>query len=187
MTMQAIKPTTSTPTRLAHLVEVDGVSIEEAPESRRALRDTFGAFPSGVVAVCAELGAERVGMAVSSFTSVSLDPPLVSVCIDLQSSTWTRLRTAPRLGLSVLAAEHDKAARQLASRSGDRFADLPVEPTEHGALFVQGASAWYDCSVEAELPAGDHVVVLLRVHRHHASADAAPLVFHRSSFGSLAR
>lgn len=191
MTMQAIKPTTSSATtRLAHLVEVDGVAIEQAPESRRALRDTFGAFPSGVVAVCAELagdqGADRVGMAVSSFTSVSLDPPLVSVCIDLGSSTWPQLRTAPRLGISVLAAEHDQAARQLASRSGDRFADLPVEPTEQGALFVQGASAWYDCSVESELPAGDHVVVLLRVHRHHASADAAPLVFHRSAFGTLA-
>ena len=97
-----------------------------------------------------------------------------------------QLRSAPRLGVSVLAAEHDQAARQLASRSGDRFADLPVEPTEHGALFVQGATAWFDCSVEAELPAGDHVVVLLRVHRHHAATEVSPLVFHASTFGSLA-
>ncbi|MEI5675603.1 MULTISPECIES: flavin reductase family protein [unclassified Nocardioides] len=189
MTLQAVK-STSTSTRsssLAHLVEVDGVAIESAPERGRALRDTFGCFPSGVTAVCAELpDGERVGMAVSSFTSVSLDPPLVSVCIDLQSTTWERLRPAPRLGVSVLAAEHAGAARRLASRSGDRFADLPVEPTEDGALFLHGASAWFDCSVEAELPAGDHLIVLLRVHRHHAGVDAAPLVFHRSSFGSLA-
>jgi flavin reductase (DIM6/NTAB) family NADH-FMN oxidoreductase RutF len=168
-------------------VVTDLVEVELAADNRRALRDTFGCFPSGVTAICADLGAGgRVGMAVSSFTSVSLDPPLVAICIDLKSTTWVNLRTAPRLGASVLAAEHDRAARQLASRSGDRFSDLAIERTDDGALFLQGASAWFDCSIEAEVGAGDHLIVVLRVHRHHARGDVAPLVFHRSAFSSLA-
>lgn len=177
----------TTTTSVADLIEVSGPAVEEVSAGQRALRDTFGCFPSGVIAVCADLGEGRqVGMAVSSFTSVSLTPALVSVCIDLASTTWAQLREAPRLGASVLAAEHNLVARQLASRSGDRFRDLPVESTGDGALFVQGAAAWFDCSIEAEVEAGDHLIVMLRVHRHHARADVPPLVFHRSTFSSLA-
>ena len=66
------------------------------------LRASFACFPSGVAAVCALIDGEPVGMVMSSFTSVSLDPPLVSVCVDLNSSTWPRLRSAPWLGVSIL-------------------------------------------------------------------------------------
>jgi flavin reductase (DIM6/NTAB) family NADH-FMN oxidoreductase RutF len=177
---------------IAHLVEVDGVSMETSDARSRALRGAFGRFPSGVTAVCADLGsptdggAGTIGMAVSSFTSVSVDPALVSVCIDNGSNTWPRLRGAGRLGVSVLGAEHAGAARQLAAKSGDRFADLSLEDVGGGAVLIHGASAWFDCTVYDELPAGDHVIVLLQVHRFSASPGNEPLVFHGSGFRSLA-
>lgn len=155
----------------------------------RALRDAFGRFPSGVVSVCARPGgdvaAAPVGMAVSSFTSVSLDPPLVLVCVDNASSTWPKLRDAQRLGVSVLGEAHDATARQLASRTADRFAGLELVDGEGGALFVGGAAAWLECSLESELPGGDHVVVLLRVHAHRV-LETGPLVFHGSTFTTVA-
>lgn len=176
MTMEAIKM----PSTL-----LDLLVATEAEHGPRGLRDTFGCFPSGVTAVSARVDGELVGLAASSFTSVSLSPALVSVCIDNGSTTWPRLSGVPRLGVSVLSESHEVAARQLASRVGDRFADLPVEISEDDAVLVHGATAWFDCSLEAELPAGDHIIALLRVHRHLAQVDTSPLVFHGSRFRRL--
>jgi flavin reductase (DIM6/NTAB) family NADH-FMN oxidoreductase RutF len=150
------------------------------------LRQVFGCFPSGVVAVCAEVDGRPVGMAVSSFTSVSLDPPLVSICVDRGSSTWPTLRLAPRLGLSVLNERHDIACRQLSSKDGDRFAGLPLRHTLERAILIDGATAWLDCSHYAELEAGDHDIALLRIRALSADPTTGPLVFHRSRFHRLA-
>ena len=81
---------------------------------QRTLRDAFGAFPSGVVAVAASVKGQLTGIAASSFTSVSIDPPLVSFSIATSSSTWPLLREAEHLGISVLADHHDAVCRQLA-------------------------------------------------------------------------
>ena len=124
-------------------------------------------------------------MAVSSFTSVSLDPPLLSVCMQNSSSTWPKLRYRPKLGLSVLAEVQAAAGRRLSLKSGDRFAGLDWQVSEDGALFVLGATAWFDCSVHTEVPAGDHTVVLLEVHGLQTKPDVAPLVFHGSRFRRL--
>jgi flavin reductase (DIM6/NTAB) family NADH-FMN oxidoreductase RutF len=75
------------------------------------LRGAFAAFPSGVTAIAGMLDGHPVGMAASSFTSVSLEPPLVSVCMAHSSSTWPSLRRAPSIGVSVLAAGHGDIAR----------------------------------------------------------------------------
>jgi flavin reductase (DIM6/NTAB) family NADH-FMN oxidoreductase RutF len=149
------------------------------------LRRVFGCFPSGVTAVCALVDGVPAGMAASAFTPVSLDPPLVSLCVQNSSTTWPRLRGADRLGISVLAESHDVVGRQLSLRTGDRFAGLDVRTTAAGALLVGGAAAWLECTVEAELPAGDHVIALLRIHALDGTPDVAPLVFHGSRFRRL--
>lgn len=150
------------------------------------LRHAFGHFPSGVVAVCAEVGGVPVGLAASSFTSVSLDPPLVSVCMQHSSTTWPVLRAQPRLGISVLAEGQDGVCTRLASKTGDRFAGTARIASEHGAVFVDGASLLLDCAIHAEIPAGDHDVILLRVLGLHAEPTSSPLVFHGSTFRRLA-
>ncbi|WP_344868908.1 flavin reductase family protein [Amycolatopsis ultiminotia] len=149
------------------------------------LRRAFGAFPSGVIALSALRDGAPAGMAVSSFTSVSLQPPLISVCVQNSSETWPELRGSRRLGISVLAQEQHQACRTLSTKDGDRFAGLTWSAGEGGAVFVTGAAASYDCSVHDELPAGDHTIVLLRVHRLAIEPDTAPLVFHGSRFRRL--
>lgn len=151
----------------------------------RKLRRVFGAFPSGVTAVAALVDGLPVGMAASSFTSVSLDPPLVSVCVAHTSTTWPRLRNASRLGVSVLAGDQEQACLQLSARDGDRFAALRWSASSEGAVLLAGASAWLDCSVEAEHPAGDHDIVVLRVRDLDADHTVRPLVFHASQFRRL--
>ena len=149
------------------------------------LRRVFGAFPSGVTALAAFVDGRPVGMAASSFTSVSLDPPLVSVCVARTSTTWPVLREVARLGVSVLSAEQAHAGRQLAARDVDRFAGLGWGVTPDGAVLLDGASAWLDCSTEQQVRAGDHDIVVLRVHDLDADSTLAPLVFHASRFRRL--
>ncbi|HEX4790781.1 MAG TPA: flavin reductase family protein [Actinospica sp.] len=151
-----------------------------------ALRRVLGAFPTGVTALAALVDGEPVGLAANSFTSVSLDPPLVSVCVATTSQTWPRLRRAARIGVSVLSHRQEEASRRLAARGVDRFAGLSWQPTEDGAVLLAEASAWFDCSVEREIRAGDHDIVLLAVHALGADPQTPPLVFHGSGYHRLA-
>lgn len=144
------------------------------------LREAFGHFPSGVVAVCAEIGGERIGMAASSFVPVSLDPPLVAVCPQNTSATWPRLQESPRIGISILGEAHNGAVRSLSAKIGDRFEGLTTQTHEGGAVFIDGASVWMNTSVEQQLPAGDHTIILLRIDDLRLQPNVAPIVFHRS-------
>jgi flavin reductase (DIM6/NTAB) family NADH-FMN oxidoreductase RutF len=125
-------------------------------------------------------------MAASSFTTVSLEPPLASVCVAITSTTWPKLRGLPRLGLSVLAEDHGSIAKSLAEKDGDRFSDVKWEATEQGAVLVHGSSLWLDCTIENEVPAGDHHIVVLRIQSLAMYPEVAPMIFHGSSFRKLA-
>ena len=150
-----------------------------------SLREAFGHFPSGVVAIAAEVNGVREGLAASTFVAVSLDPPLVSFCVQNTSTTWPKLQGVPRLGISVLGESHDAAARTLAARTGDRFAGLETVSRSSGAVFIKGTSLWLESEIEQLIPAGDHTIVVLRVGDVASDAQVAPIVFHRSSFRRL--
>jgi flavin reductase (DIM6/NTAB) family NADH-FMN oxidoreductase RutF len=149
------------------------------------LRRAYSCFASGVTAVCALVNGAPVGMAASAFTSVSLDPPLVSICVARSSATWARLRTAERIGVSVLAAAHPELCRQLSAREGDRFAGVDWWSTPEDAVLIADTTARLVCTLVEELPAGDHEIALLRVEALEADPEAQPLVFHASQFRSL--
>ena len=151
------------------------------------LREVFGVFPSGVVAVAAVVDGVPVGLAASSFTSVSLDPPLVSFSVAASSRTWPTLRRAGHLGVTVLADHHDHACSQLAGPVEHRFDELPLTATHDGALTLDDGLARFDCTIHDEVEAGDHVIVLLRLHAVEHADTSEPLVFHRSGFGSIRR
>jgi flavin reductase (DIM6/NTAB) family NADH-FMN oxidoreductase RutF len=149
------------------------------------LRRVFGNFPTGVTALAALVDGSPVGLALSSFTSVSLDPALVLVCVAQTSTTWPALANAARLGISVLAVNQEQACRQLSAPSGDRFAGLAWRTTDEGAVFLEGASAWLECSLEQQFVAGDHNIVVLRVHELDGDHAVSPLVFHGSQLRQL--
>jgi len=154
----------------------------DAQELRRA----FGCFPSGVTAFCGLAGGQPEGIAASSFTSVSLEPALVSVCVANDSATWPKLARMSRLGISVLSREHGAVARALASKSADRFGEVDWTAKDGGAVFIHGASLWLECKPFLRLPAGDHEIVLLEIIALEMDPDVTPMVFHRSSFRELA-
>jgi flavin reductase (DIM6/NTAB) family NADH-FMN oxidoreductase RutF len=149
------------------------------------LSRVFGAFPTGVTAVAAVVDGQPIGIAASSFTPVSLEPALVSICIAHGSRTWSLLVTAPRLGVSILSSAQEHAGRQLGTRGVDRFAGLQWRATDDGAVLLPAASAWLDCSIEQQVRAGDHDIVVLRVHDLDCDQAIGPLVFHASQFRRL--
>jgi flavin reductase (DIM6/NTAB) family NADH-FMN oxidoreductase RutF len=155
--------------------------------NQATLREAFGHVPSGVVAICAEIEGERVGMAASTFVPVSLQPPLVSFCVQNSSTTWPRLARSARIGISVLGEAHDRAVRVLAAKPGDRVAGLTTETAAGGGVFIHEAGLWLDTSVSQEVPAGDHMIVVLRIHELTMRPDVSPIVFHRSTVRRLHR
>lgn len=149
------------------------------------LRRVYGAFPTGVAAVAGLVDGRPAGIAASSFVPVSLDPPLVSVCVAHSSTTWPLLRTLPGIGISVLGAHQEDIGRRLGVRAGDRFAGVAWRATRHGGVLIDGAAAWFDCAIDQQVPSGDHDIVVFRVHDLDATGQIAPLIFHASRFHRL--
>ncbi|MFV2176927.1 flavin reductase family protein [Actinomadura sp. LOL_016] len=151
-------------------------------------RSVLGRFATGVVAITAvEPGTGRpAGLVANSFTSVSLDPPLVAFCIAHTSSTWPRLRAADRLCVNILSEPQLEVSERLAVKGDDKFAGIEWTRTRGGAPLIEGALAWIDCSVEREHAAGDHVIVVARVHDLGRHADGDPLIFYRGGYGGIA-
>ena len=159
----------------------------ERPElSGRALRDAFAQFPSGVVAVAATIDGKPVGMAISAFAPVSLDPPLGGIFVANTSSTWQVLRTAPTLGVSILGGEHDRLAKRLSGPAEHRVDEVPFSTGDRGAVVIDGTPLALEVTVESESPAGDHTLVLLRIRSVEVRPEHSTLLFHRSILSGLA-
>jgi flavin reductase (DIM6/NTAB) family NADH-FMN oxidoreductase RutF len=158
--------------------------VNQAP-AELALRQAFSLFPTGVVAVCALVDGSPVGIAFNSFTSVSLDPPLVGICVARSSATWPVLASRTRLGLSILGSHQAALCRSLASRNGDRFADAEWTASDGGAVFMDGAALWLEVELKAAFDGGDHEIILLEVIASDVFPDVTPLVFHQSQFREL--
>lgn len=140
------------------------------------LRQAFGTFPSGVVAVAAEVDGVPVGLAASSFTSVSLEPPLVSINLAASSKTWPDLRRAERLGLTVLASHHGPLCRRLAGPVERRFEAVDYTVSPQGSIFIDDGQATFETSIHREVEAGDHILVLLELHAVEHRSDGAAVV-----------
>jgi flavin reductase (DIM6/NTAB) family NADH-FMN oxidoreductase RutF len=159
--------------------------IAAGAEASKALRQLYGCFPTGVTALCALHDGAPLGLALSSFTSVSIDPPLVSVSLQSTSSTWASLGAVTSFGLSVLSDTQDQICRQMSQKSGDRFLDVPWTSSPSGAVFIHGAVAWLECTLHHRFAAGDHEIAILRVEAAKADPAQPPLVFHGSRFHKL--
>lgn len=149
------------------------------------LREAFGAYPAGVVAISALLGNEPVGFAASSFVSISLQPPMVAISVARTSTTWPRLAGAPVLGLSVLSRGQGELCRRLASREGNRFDGVAWQATPEGAVVIEDAALWLTARVSATYDGGDHEIVLMELLTTELFSGVEPLVFHTSQFREL--
>lgn len=148
-------------------------------------RQVLGHFATGVTVVTALHQDTPVGMCVNSFTSVSLDPPLVGLCVGRHSSTGAHIRTAGRFCVNVLAEAQEHLSRRFATREEDRFAGLGWRPAPSGAPVLNGVLAWVDCTLEGEHEGGDHVVVIGRVQELDVASQGRPLIFYRGGYGRI--
>jgi 3-hydroxy-9,10-secoandrosta-1,3,5(10)-triene-9,17-dione monooxygenase reductase component len=161
------------------------VDIDDSAAARvraRYFRDVMGEFATGVVVVTAYAGDHPVGMTCQTFSSVSLDPPLVSFIPARTSRSWPLMRDAGHFCINVLSSDQADLATIFASKGADKFAGLAWRAAESGAPILEGALAYVDCTVEAVHPAGDHDIVIGRVRAMSKLTDAAPLLYHRGAF-----
>ena len=147
----------------------------------------MGSFPTGVTVVAA-LGEDGspCGLTVNAFTSVSLDPPLVLVCVDLASSSHDPLVTAPGFTVNILAASQEEVATRFAFDPADqRFRDGTWH-AEEGGVRLEGVCAWLHCSLEAVHPGGDHSILVGRA-RSWGMGEGEALAFHRGRYGTVSQ
>lgn len=154
----------------------------------RHFRDVLGRFGSGVTVVTAMSGGEPVGMTCQSFSSVSLDPPLVLFVPAKTSRAWPLIQRSGRFCVNFLADGQAELSNQMASRGTDKFAGVAWQPAEAtGSPVLEGSLAHVDCSVHAVHEAGDHWVVIGRVLHLATAPEGAtedPLLFYRGKYGT---
>jgi 3-hydroxy-9,10-secoandrosta-1,3,5(10)-triene-9,17-dione monooxygenase reductase component len=125
-------------------------------------------------------------MIVGTFSSVSLDPPLIGFFPDKRSSTWPQIKRAGRFCVNVLAADQDTLCRQLAKPGGDKYADVSFTLSANGSPILDSALAWIDCTIHDVMEAGDHYLVLGRVLALDVCREADPLLFFKGRYGGFA-
>ncbi|WP_227466882.1 flavin reductase family protein [Nocardioides lijunqiniae] len=167
--------------------EVSGVHAEddEAVARARTFRDVLGSFASGVTVVTAVSGGEPVGMTCQSFSSVSLDPPLVLFIPAKTSRAWPLMQRAGRFCVNFLAHDQAELSNTMASRGTDKFAGVGWEPTaQTGSPLLHGALGYVDCAIHAVHEAGDHYVVIGRVLDLALRGPEQPLLFYRGKYAT---
>lgn len=131
------------------------------PLDPRALRNAFGTFMTGVTVVTAhDENAAPLGFTANSFTSVSIDPPLVLVCLANSSQNYDALVAAPGFAVNILAETQIAVSNTFARKVDDRFASVAWRKGPNGAPILNGVSAWFDCRMFKTVDAGDHVILI---------------------------
>jgi 3-hydroxy-9,10-secoandrosta-1,3,5(10)-triene-9,17-dione monooxygenase reductase component len=160
------------------------VSSSPAPFDDAKFRQVLGHFPTGVTVITAMHEGRPVGLAVGSFASLSLDPPLVLFCPGNQSSSWPKIRDAGVFCVNILGGDQEHVCRVFASKEQDKFSVIGYTPSPvTGSPRIHDALAWIDCEIETVHPGGDHDIVVGRVRDLDATDQHGPLVFYRGGYG----
>ncbi|MET7991711.1 flavin reductase family protein [Amycolatopsis sp. NPDC005232] len=151
------------------------------------MREVLGHFASGVVVVTALAPGGPAGFTCQSFSSLSLDPPLVSFAPARSSTSWPKIRAAGRFCVNVLAEDHAELSSAFARSGTDKYAGVEWRPAPSGSPILFGVAAWIDCTLEHEYAGGDHTIVAARVQALGADPSRTPLLFHRGAYGISAK
>lgn len=156
------------------------------PFDQARFRQVLGHFTTGVTVITADAPDGPVGLAVGSFASVSLDPPMVGFFPDRGSSSWPKIEASGHFCVNVLAEAQEDVCRRFAGKGDDKFRGLGWHAAASGAPVLEGILAWIDCEIESVTDAGDHYFVLGRVRDLAVVHDGAPLLFFRGGYGRFA-
>ncbi|MEV0366769.1 flavin reductase family protein [Nocardia fusca] len=149
-------------------------------------KSALGRFCSGVTIVTATGPDGPVGFSCQSFSSLSLEPPYICFCPAVTSTSWPRIRAAGSFCVNVLAGDQDEVCRAFARSGTDKFAGVEWTRGGNGAPRLAGSLVSLECTLEEEVPGGDHTIVIARVTAVGPIREAEPLLFYRSSFRDLA-
>lgn len=149
-------------------------------------RQVLGHFTTGVTVITATTADGPVGLAVGSFSSVSLDPPLVGFFADKGSSSWPKIEATGAFCVNVLGEHQEDVCRRFASKEPDKFAGLGWTKAGSGSPLLDGVIAWIDCDLHSVVEAGDHFLALGAVRELEVGHDGPPLLFFRGGYGRFA-
>ena len=147
-------------------------------------RRALGEFATGVAVITAQgQGEDLIGMTMSSFNSVSLDPPLVLFSVDRKANSLPAMLQAKGFAVNILAREQENISNRFAKALSDKWADVKRTVGHAEAPLITGALAHFECEPYANYDAGDHVIFVVRVLRHAVRAgNPAPLIFFRGRY-----
>lgn len=154
------------------------------PEGR--FREVAGQFATGVVVITGNDDDGPAGFTAQSFTSVSLDPPLVSICRGKEVASWARIGPSGRFCVNVLAEDQEALSRTFATKEADKFAGIGYDAsiTPAGPVLA-GILAWLACRIRSEHEAGDHLIVVADVDDLGLGEGTRPLIFYRGGYAGL--
>lgn len=152
----------------------------------KTFRDVLGCCPTGVALITGLVDDTPLGMVVGTFTSISLDPPLVGFFPGRQSKTWSSIAPSGRFCVNILSCDQAELSRSFAAASKDRFRQVIRGSSPAGLPLIEGVSAWVDCTIAGTHEIGDHYLVVGAVEAMGRS-DALPLVFLRGGYHSTNR
>ncbi|HEX2895941.1 MAG TPA: flavin reductase family protein, partial [Marmoricola sp.] len=164
--------------------------IPDDPESAakaRRFRDVLGLFASGVTVVTSMSDGSPVGMTCQSFSSVSLEPPLVMFCPAKTSRAWPLMQRAGFFCVNFLAADQADVSQAMATKGSDKYDGIEWAPAPSGAPLIDGVIGFVDCTVHSVHEAGDHYVVLGRVGELGFAGPGKPLLYYRGNYDTVAR
>jgi 3-hydroxy-9,10-secoandrosta-1,3,5(10)-triene-9,17-dione monooxygenase reductase component len=163
-----------------------------ALEGRRIDADTYRAvmrhLPTGVAAVCStdRISGTQNGMVVGTFASLSMEPALVTFSVMHSSTSWPKIAEAGQFSISLLAEDQQQVCRALSAKGEDKLRAVSWSESDWGTPHIHGSLAWFDCRIEQQFTAGDHLVVIASVlDMTPAEGASAPLIFHGGRFGSF--
>ena len=152
----------------------------------RDFRCALASFATGVTIVTAlDAAGEPIGLTVSSFNSVSLDPPLILWSLSLNSPNVEAFEAASHYAINVLAADQRDLSDRFAARTNHRYAGLAWRPGRFGVPLIDGCCAWFECRNEARYPGGDHLIFVGHVEGFALGEARSPLVFHNGRYRRL--
>lgn len=148
-------------------------------------RKVLGHYPTGISVVTAMSGEGPVGMVVGTFTSVSLEPPLVAFMPAKTSTSWPLIRDSGAFCANVLSAEQEDLCRNFSRKSGNKFEGVNWTAGASGSPVLDGVIAWVDCEIDQIVESGDHYIVIGRVRDLDIVRSVTPLAFFRGAFGQV--
>lgn len=171
---------------VAHAPALDESTLPARDPVGRDFRNALGSFATGITVLTALApDGEPIGVTISSFNSVSLNPPLILWSLSCDSPRLEAFRGTTHYAVNVLAADQQVVSDAFAGRDEDRFGNVRIRRGLAGVPLIEGCAAWFECANETQYPGGDHLIFVGRVERFQCGATVEPLIFHAGRYRQL--